>query len=198
MTIIMPNPSPNSPIRRPIDPRPPIIDCFPQHGPIIKLDQDRLELGKRDKDRDGVLTRDEFGTSKTHSRYFADYDLNKDGKLSYNEFNNGRDFDRMNGGNHLTGDDHLTSDEYGPGLTKQYEFFRYDANHDGKLTREEFAAGRARDERPILRPWPLPRPTPFPTEPRPLPWPTEPPVIKLEGMVDKVKQALQAQQPEQK
>lgn len=164
--------------------------CIPPgQPPIIKLDPDRFEFGKRDKDRDGTLSREEFGKSKLSSREFANYDLDKDGKLSYTEFNNGRDFDRLNDGNLLTADDHLTSEEYGPGLTKQLEFFRHDTDHDGKVTREEFAEGRARQ----LRPFPFPQPLPFPERPRPWPVPVEPPVIKLENLVEKAKLAQEKQ-----
>lgn len=182
-------------IGRPIVPSQPGIaigGCFP-HPPIIKLDPDRFEFGKRDKDRDGALSKEEFGASKLGSRQFAEYDRNQDGKLSYTEFNNGRDFDRMNEGNLLTEDDHLTSEEYGPGLFKQQEFFRYDSNHDGKLTRDEFAAGRAKEEGAIHFPHPLP-PLPFP--PHPQPWPIEkPPYIRrteLEDLVLKAKTAQEA------
>lgn len=189
---INPNALPQPRIRKPVGDLPGRTNCFP-HPPILKLDPDRLEFGKRDKDHDGTLSKEEVGQSKLGSLVFGEHDLDGDGKLTYDEFHNGREFDKMNG-HPLLSDDVLTSDEYGTGYLKQAEFFRYDTNHDGKLTREEFAAGRARDRGSILHPIPLPHPLPWPEHP-PI-FIDKPPYIRKEGtlgdLVQRVKHAQEA------
>lgn len=177
---------------KPTQPKRPIVDgdgdvqgiwrggCIPPHTwPPIKLDGDRIEFSKKDKDKDGALSQEEFGTSRHHSLIFSRHDINNDGKLSLDEFKNGRDFDSKDKG--FFGDQVLTSDEYGVGKKNQDEFRRYDTNHDGKVTREEFHAGRLWDKlKPpsFPKPFPMPRPLPMPLpdvpngeRPTPLPFP---------------------------
>lgn len=180
--------------------------------PIVKPDFDRLEFSKKDRDRDGSLSCEEFGWSRHDSLVFSKHDVNDDGKLTYDEYKNGREFDAKNQNDgFMLIDEVLTSDEYGVGKKNQDEFRRYDTNHDGKVTREEFQRGRFLDkflDLPRPFPKPFPRPLPFPKppvdlDPRPLPFPLPPndheirplpgkPGIKLGDLVEKAKAAAAA------
>lgn len=68
--------------------------------PKIKLDRDRMEFQKRDKDWDGALTSDEYGVGKRKQDEFRRYDTNNDGKVDLKEFKRGRLLDRLTGGPH--------------------------------------------------------------------------------------------------
>lgn len=63
--------------------------------PEIKFDRDRLEFRKRDEDKDGTLTSDEYGVGKRKQDEFRRYDTNNDGKVDLKEFKRGRSRDRI-------------------------------------------------------------------------------------------------------
>lgn len=67
--------------------------CFPpNHHP---LDRDRLEFRRKDEDRSGALTSDEYGVGKQKQDEFRRYDRNHDGKLEFKEFKLGRLIDKL-------------------------------------------------------------------------------------------------------
>lgn len=71
---------------------------LPGPKPPIKLDGDRLEFRKRDEDKNGLLTSDEYGVGKKKQDEFRRYDRNDDGKVSLKEFKLGRFLDKLRKG----------------------------------------------------------------------------------------------------
>ena len=88
-----------------------------------------------DTDRDGSLTRDEFGAGFGATPYYRDYDLDRDGFLDEDEF-----------GATGFGYDYGTFDTDRDGLLDDDEFYggvydAYDTDRDGRLTEDEFGVG---------------------------------------------------------
>ena len=67
--------------------------CFPPKK--LPIDRDRLEFTRRDSDRSGSLTSDEYGVGKAKQDEFRRYDRNHDGKVDFNEFKLGRLIDKL-------------------------------------------------------------------------------------------------------
>jgi len=61
----------------------------------LPIDKDRFEFSRRDSDKSGTLTSDEYGIGKKRQAEFFRYDSNHDGKLSFKEFKMGRFLDRI-------------------------------------------------------------------------------------------------------
>jgi hypothetical protein len=94
---------------KPILPKPPEGDetargimaggcILPGSLPPIKPDRDRLEFRRRDEDKNGVLTSDEYGVGKQKQDEFRRYDRNDDGQVTRKEFKLGRFLDRLRKG----------------------------------------------------------------------------------------------------
>ena len=111
--------------------------AFPGGGKGGKGGEHFIEM--MDADGDGSVTQAEIDAK--HAEKFAEFDANKDGKLSADEFaaleearrkeRHKAHFERMD----ADGDNAVSADEFGSRSSKMFE--RFDKNGDGKLTADE-------------------------------------------------------------
>jgi Ca2+-binding EF-hand superfamily protein len=114
------------------------------------------KFGEADSNHDGNISQSEWQSARLReaNEQFQKFDANRDGKISRAEMEQARDqrmAERGQRGGHgerfkamdSDGDQQLSKAEIGDNMPRlAADFDRLDANHDGKLSRDEIRAGR--------------------------------------------------------
>jgi hypothetical protein len=101
-----------------------------------------------DADGDGKVSRDEFLQARRYENEFNSKDWNKDGALNRQEFEGFRYMLDKVGGAAKDAMQKVANCLPFPGLKDRFQ--QFDTNNDGKVSKEEYMAGRRKeDQRPI-------------------------------------------------